>query len=85
MLVQVVVFTIQRTSVVIRPLKKKALNSKNTAWLTVLIIVIASFVVNSWVIWSFELQKVDDGRFCEIKNRLGDSLLKKRKRITYFF
>ena len=67
--VKVVVFTIQRTSVVLRPLKKKALESKNSAWLGVLIIVIASFIFNSWVIWCFEIQKQDSSNFCEIKNR----------------
>lgn len=62
----VVTFTLQRLSIVYRPLSRN-FKSKKSAWNTVIIIVCISNVINIWVPFLFELQQNESGTvYCDI-------------------
>lgn len=64
----IVVFTVQRLSVVIRPLKK-TFKSKKSAWIAVTLIIGVAFLINAWVPFVFELQTEDNVPYCEIRKK----------------
>ena len=68
LLLQIVVsFTVQRVLVVIFPFGNKFM-SKKSAWISVVIILLASLIVNSWIPFAFEIQSEEySNKYCEIK------------------
>lgn len=62
----IVAFTLQRLSIVFRPLTTN-FKSKKSAWKTVSIIILISFLVNSWVPFLFKIQSVQDNYQCDIR------------------
>ena len=66
----IALFTIQRLLVVYKPLST-ILQSKKSAWKTIGLITLASFVFNVWVLFLFELQKSDEKNitYCDIKRK----------------
>ena len=66
----IALFTIQRLLVVYKPFST-ILQSKKSAWKTIGLITLASFVFNVWVLFLFELQKSDEKNitYCDIKRK----------------
>lgn len=61
-----VAFTLQRVSIVYLPLSYRY-KSKKSAWITFLIIVIISLLINLWVPFFFEIQNENLNEFCDVK------------------
>ena len=60
-------FTIQRVLVVIFPFRNKCM-SKKSAWISVVVILLASLIVNSWIPFAYEIQSEEySNKYCEIK------------------
>ena len=64
----IVVFTLQRLTVVITPLKK-IFKSKRSAWYAVLLIILIALLINLWIPFVFEIQIEDGHEYCEIKKK----------------
>jgi hypothetical protein len=64
----VIAFTLQRLVIVYSPFSNK-FKSKKSAWKTVTIIIIISILINSWILFIFELQKGNNNYFyCNVKD-----------------
>lgn len=61
----IVVFTLQRLSIVNSPLRCN-LKTKKFAWYSVLAIAVLSFLINLWVPFLFELQTNETNQFCDV-------------------
>lgn len=61
----VVAFTIQRLSIVYKPLSPR-FKTKKSAWNTVKLISFISLLLNSWAPFLFEIQTKDSERYCDI-------------------
>ena len=62
----VVSFSIQRLSIVYKPLSLR-FKTKQSAWNTVLAISLVAFLINSWVPFLFHIQEKEDlGKYCDI-------------------
>lgn len=63
----IVVFTIQRVIIIYSPLKNY-FNSKKSAWLQSISIIFISLLVNSWVLFIFNIKKIDNHKICDVKD-----------------
>ena len=64
-----VAFTLQRLLIIFNPMTS-VFRHKKSAWITVLITVISSFLINFWALFLFEIQTHEDkSNYCDIKKR----------------
>jgi len=72
----IVVFTLQRLYIVCMPLKQM-FKSKKSAWLTVVLIMIASLCLNIWVPFMFSIQiNENEIKYCDIIENLNENYFK---------
>lgn len=76
----IVAFTVQRVLIISLPLSKK-FKTKKSAWLTVNLILLVSFISNSWTPFFFELRENNHKKYCDVKISLSSSY----KQLTLFY
>lgn len=61
----ILAFTVQRLFIVYKPLLNK-FKSKKSAWLTFMIILLISLIINMWAPFMFEIQKDEESPYCDV-------------------
>ena len=70
-----VMFTLQRLSIVKSPMSL-TFKSKKSAWLICFTIVFISFIINSWIIFIFEIHPERGVSICDVKRKWSDEYFK---------
>lgn len=71
----IVTFTIQRFTILAKPLSNR-FKSKKSAWITVLVILIVSVVINGWIPFIYEIKIFRYYNFCAVKKDWNIKYLK---------